>query len=109
MSLAPHSFRPRMPSLSIKCQNELGTGKAIMGLTKTLDLRLVSILECPRDHSELRVENGNFCCLLGHKYPILDGIPIFLLAEKEQTIGIASASLEAAEKAMGGHLYIDTI
>ncbi len=80
-----------------------------MGLTKTSDFRLVNILECPRDHSELRVENGNFCCLLGHKYPILDGIPIFLLAEKQQTIGIALASLEAAEKPMGGPLYIDTL
>jgi SAM-dependent methyltransferase/uncharacterized protein YbaR (Trm112 family) len=74
-----------------------------------MDVRLLSILECPRDHSELRVEDGHLCCVLGHKYPILEGIPVFLLAEKEQTVGIASASLEAAEGAIGGPLYIDTL
>jgi SAM-dependent methyltransferase/uncharacterized protein YbaR (Trm112 family) len=74
-----------------------------------MDVRLLSILECPRDHSELRVEDADLYCAQGHKYPILDGIPVFLLAEKEQTIGIASASLQAAESGIGGPLYIDTL
>jgi uncharacterized protein YbaR (Trm112 family) len=81
-----------------------------MGLAKNLDVRLLSILECPRDHSELRVEDRDHLrCVQGHKYPILDGTPVFLLAEKQQTIGIASASLKAAESGMGGPLYIDTL
>jgi uncharacterized protein YbaR (Trm112 family) len=46
---------------------------------------------------------------VGHRYPIVDGIPVFLLAEKQQTIGIASASLKAAEDATGGPLYIETL
>ena len=37
------------------------------------------------------------------------GIPVFLLAEKQQTIGIASASLEAAESMRGEPLYLDTL
>jgi SAM-dependent methyltransferase len=37
------------------------------------------------------------------------GIPIFLLAEKEQTIGIATASLKVAEDAIGGPLYLQTL
>jgi SAM-dependent methyltransferase len=47
--------------------------------------------------------------VLGHKYPIVSGVPVFLLAEKQQTIGIASASLEAAERGLGAPLYIDTL
>jgi SAM-dependent methyltransferase len=47
--------------------------------------------------------------VLGHKYPIVEGIPVFLLSEKEQTIDIAFASLEAAENSVGGPLYVDTL
>ena len=36
-------------------------------------------------------------------------MPVFLLAEKEQTIGIATASLKAAESATVSPLYIDTL
>ena len=39
----------------------------------------------------------------------MSGIPVFLLAEKEQTIGIATASLKAAESAIGSPLYVDTL
>jgi SAM-dependent methyltransferase len=39
----------------------------------------------------------------------LSGIPVFLLAEKQQTIGIAAGSLKAAESGIGGPLYVDTL
>jgi ubiquinone/menaquinone biosynthesis C-methylase UbiE len=42
-------------------------------------------------------------------YPIVEGIPVFLLPEKEQTIGIAQKSLTAAQSLVGGPLYLDTI
>jgi SAM-dependent methyltransferase/uncharacterized protein YbaR (Trm112 family) len=74
-----------------------------------IDARLLGLLACPRDHGELRVENGRLCCDHGHSYPIVDGVPVFLLAEREQTIGIASASLQAAETASGAPLYVATI
>lgn len=74
-----------------------------------MDTRLLSMLVCPRDHRDLRFENGHLCCSAGHKYPVVDGVPVFLLREKDQTIGIASASLTAAEKAIGGPLYTDTL
>jgi SAM-dependent methyltransferase/uncharacterized protein YbaR (Trm112 family) len=77
--------------------------------SENIDSRLLSILECPRDHSELRVENGHLCCAQSHRYPIVSGIPVFLLAEKEQTIGIAKASLNAADSGIGYPLYIDTL
>ena len=78
-------------------------------LAENIDGRLLGLLECPRDHSALRVESSHLYCALGHRYPIVSGVPVFLLAEKEQTIGIASASLKAAETAIGGPLYVDTL
>jgi SAM-dependent methyltransferase/uncharacterized protein YbaR (Trm112 family) len=80
-----------------------------MTASDLIDARLLALLECPRDHSELRVENGRLCCAHGHGYPVIDGVPVFLLAECEQTIGIATASLQAAESATGAPLYVDTI
>ena len=74
-----------------------------------MDSRLLNILACPRDHTDLRIEGSHLCCAVGHKYPIVDGIPVFLLGEKDQTIGIALASLRAAETALGSPLYIDTL
>ena len=81
----------------------------IMGSSENIDIRLLRLLECPRDHSELRIESGHVCCAQGHRYPIVSGVPVFLLAEREQTIGIATASLKAAESAIGSPLYVDTL
>ena len=39
----------------------------------------------------------------------MSGVPVFILAEKEQTIGIATASLQAAEEGVGGPLYLNTL
>jgi SAM-dependent methyltransferase/uncharacterized protein YbaR (Trm112 family) len=77
--------------------------------SENIDSRLLSLLECPRDHSELRLESSHLCCARGHRYPIVSGVPVFLLPEKEQTIGIAAASLKAAESGIGGPLYLDTL
>jgi uncharacterized protein YbaR (Trm112 family)/SAM-dependent methyltransferase len=74
-----------------------------------IDCRLLSLLACPQDHSELWIEGRHLCCATGHKYPIVDGIPVFLLSDKEQTIEIASASLKAADGATGGPLYLETL
>lgn len=70
---------------------------------------LLHLLECPRDHAELQVEHSHLRCTFGHSYPVANGIPVFLLAEKSQTIGIARASLKAAESAHGAPLYLDTL
>lgn len=75
----------------------------------SVDSELLGILACPRDHTELRIEGSYLCCTAGHKYPVVSGVPVFLLAEKAQTIGIASASLKAAETAIGAPLYLDTL
>lgn len=76
---------------------------------EAIDPRLLDILACPRDRTPLHVEAGALCCGEGHRYPVVDGVPVFLLGEQEQTIGIASASLRAAESGSGGPLYLDTL
>ena len=67
-----------------------------MNVHDEFDTRLLSILCCPRDHSELHIEHEQLLCFYGHNYPIINGIPIFLLREKPQTIGIAISTLNAA-------------
>jgi SAM-dependent methyltransferase/uncharacterized protein YbaR (Trm112 family) len=80
-----------------------------MNVSDCIDRRLLSLLECPRDQTKLTIEDGHLCCTHGHKYPVVDGIPVFILVEKEQTIGIATASQRAAESGIGGPLYVDTL
>lgn len=74
-----------------------------------MDNRLLALLACPRDHTELSKDGDRLFCARGHSYPIVSGVPVFLLAEKQQTIGIAAASLKAAERATDGPLYLDTL
>lgn len=75
----------------------------------SVDPGLLDILECPRCHSELELENDRLYCRSEHSYPIVNGVPVFILPEKEQTIGIASASYDAAANGKGGPLYLETI
>src|SRR5436190_541389 len=78
-------------------------------MDSTIDSRTLEVLACPRDRSELRLESGHLRCAHGHEYPIVNGVPVFLLAEAEQTIGIATASLQAAQLGHGGPLFVETL
>jgi uncharacterized protein YbaR (Trm112 family) len=70
---------------------------------------LLGLLECPRDHSNLHVEGRHLCCALGHKFPVVNGVPVFLLPDHQQTIGLATESLKAAEREIGNPLYVNTL
>lgn len=80
-----------------------------MPQAETIDRDLLAVLACPRDRSPLHIENGRLHCAHGHDYPVVDGIPVFLLREHEPTIGIAAASLRAAETGDGAPLYLETL
>jgi SAM-dependent methyltransferase/uncharacterized protein YbaR (Trm112 family) len=75
----------------------------------SVNLRLLEILECPRCRSEFQLVAERLYCHAGHSYPIVDGIPVFVLPEEEQTIEVAMASYRAAANATGGPLYLETI
>jgi len=57
-------------------------------------------LICPRDKSDLRREGDDLICAQGHRYSIIDGIPIMLIGDVPQTAPeVTRRSLAAAESA----------
>lgn len=62
-----------------------------------MDQWLRDNLACPRDHKALQFDNNVLTCPDGHRYPVVDGIPVMLLDEVEQTLWVAAASLESAQ------------
>jgi ubiquinone/menaquinone biosynthesis C-methylase UbiE/uncharacterized protein YbaR (Trm112 family) len=80
-----------------------------MSSPEKFDPHLLSLLACPRDKSALQLNSGALCCQHGHVYPIVGGIPIFVLPEKTQTIGIAAESLKALENPAAAPLYVETL
>src|SRR5689334_18628389 len=67
------------------------------------------IVACPRCYGDLQGDARRLYCNSGHEYPIVDGVPIFVLPEKEQTIGLALASYDAARSGAGAPLFIETL
>lgn len=55
------------------------------------------ILVCPRDHGTLREAGATLVCERGHSYPVIDGIPVLLVAEARQTHWVADLALEAKD------------
>jgi SAM-dependent methyltransferase/uncharacterized protein YbaR (Trm112 family) len=71
-------------------------------------------LVCPRDHGPLEATGSYLKCKDEHEYPIVDGVPVLLLHDKQQTIEIAEASLAAAARVAKGMpsedpLFISTL
>ncbi len=59
--------------------------------------RLQEILVCPRDKLSLQTEPGWLSCSNGHRYRVIEGIPILLLHETEQTHNEGTRALAVAE------------
>lgn len=78
-------------------------------MSQSVSPELLQHLSCPRDHLNLRDEGGELCCSEGHRYPVVHGVPVFILPEKDETIGIAADSYRAASSRTGGPLYLDTL
>jgi SAM-dependent methyltransferase/uncharacterized protein YbaR (Trm112 family) len=66
-------------------------------------------LACPREHQRLVQQGAHLVCAQGHRYPIVDGVPVMLLAEATETIGVAAASLAAANSPDPSGLYLATL
>jgi SAM-dependent methyltransferase/uncharacterized protein YbaR (Trm112 family) len=75
-------------------------------------------LVCPRDHQDVHEAAGRLACAAGHTYPVVDGVPVMLLDDVTQTIGLAQASLARANaapipaapaNAASPDLYLDTL
>lgn len=59
----------------------------------------VDNLVCPRDHSALTDDRGQLECERGHRYPVVDGVPVLLLPDALPAIDIAAASVRAEAQA----------
>ncbi len=51
-------------------------------------------LACPRDRRALDLEGDELVCVDGHRYRVVDGIPVLLVPEDEPTHGACWVSLE---------------
>lgn len=67
-------------------------------------------LTCPRDGVHLREESSTVICRNGHRYPVVDGLPVMLLDDVQQTQWVAGRSLEDAwTRADAEGFYLDTV
>jgi len=62
----------------------------------TLDPWYLERLVCPVDRTALEYDGHALISKAGRKYPVVDGMPVMLLPDEEQTMGIARASIERA-------------
>jgi SAM-dependent methyltransferase/uncharacterized protein YbaR (Trm112 family) len=79
----------------------------------SLDSWLHDCLVCPRDHQRLIERAGAVICADGHRYPVVDGIPVMLRDDVPQTFGVARASLDRAlhgkADARAPDLYLESV
>jgi SAM-dependent methyltransferase len=57
----------------------------------------------------LTLQGEMLVCGGQHRYPIVDGVPVMLMAEAPETIGIAAASITAATTPDPSGLYVSTL
>jgi SAM-dependent methyltransferase len=78
-----------------------------------LDPWFVEHLVCPRDRQRLTAERDELVCGSGHRYPVVDGVPVMLIAEAPPTIEIAPASIAEAQHRAAGNaddrFYLSTL
>jgi SAM-dependent methyltransferase/uncharacterized protein YbaR (Trm112 family) len=66
-------------------------------MSSLLSPNLIDVLVCPRDRQALREVGDCLLCSDGHRYAIVEGIPILLVAEAAQTHIEADRALAIAE------------
>jgi len=64
--------------------------------TASIDPWYLQNLVCPVDKSKLRPEGAFLVSEAGRKYPVVEGMPVMLVADAAQTIGVAWRSLKLA-------------
>ena len=70
-------------------------------------------LVCPVDKGALALEGGALVSAAGRRYPIVDGMPVMLVEDAGQTLGIARRTLARAKRtemdARAPGYYLDTL
>ena len=55
-------------------------------------------LTCPHDGGGVEFLDGRLVCRGGHRFPVVDGIPVMLRADVSQTMGLVTASIRDADR-----------
>lgn len=71
--------------------------------------RLRAAFFCPRDRAALAEAGGSLECRHGHRYPVVDGIPVLLRPDVPGTIGLIEESLAADKHPEDGPLYLRSV
>ncbi len=70
-------------------------------------------LVCPADHGALRQAGGELECGHGHRFPVVDGVPVMLLPDLQATMAGGDQSLARAHGAPGDprapELYLESL
>lgn len=75
-----------------------------------LDPWYLEHLVCPRDQHPLHLAGAALACESGHRYPVVEGVPVMLVDEATHTIDVAPQSIaSAARGAEPDSLYLDTL
>jgi 2-polyprenyl-3-methyl-5-hydroxy-6-metoxy-1,4-benzoquinol methylase/uncharacterized protein YbaR (Trm112 family) len=75
------------------------------GLSASLRQRLV----CPRDQRPLTTEREHLTCERGHRYPIVQDVPVMLLDDVRQTLHVGDDSLRAVGEHSEDPWFVDTL
>jgi SAM-dependent methyltransferase/uncharacterized protein YbaR (Trm112 family) len=59
-------------------------------------------LACPRDGAPVARMDGAVVCAAGHRYPVVDDVPVMLVPEMRPTHWVATRALAEAARASGG-------
>jgi SAM-dependent methyltransferase/uncharacterized protein YbaR (Trm112 family) len=62
-----------------------------------LPSRMLAMLACPRDRQALHQETASLICAHGHRYAVIEGVPILLVSEAQQTHIEGTRTLAVAE------------
>jgi SAM-dependent methyltransferase/uncharacterized protein YbaR (Trm112 family) len=67
------------------------------GTAIAIEPDLLNLLVCPRDKEDLSYQGSHLICSLGHKYSVIDGVPVLLVSEVDQTHIEGARALAVAE------------
>ena len=77
-----------------------------------MDSFLLDKIVCSMEKLPLEVKGNHLLSPGGYKYPLIDNVPIMLLDDVEQTIGVAKESLNLGKKSNSSHddnLYLSSL
>lgn len=75
--------------------------------TPLISLSLLNLIACPRDRAPLEMRDSVLVCAHGHEYPVYQGVPVLLLEDERQTLGVAGESLKVAWRHVRGECAAD--